>query len=136
MTVPAMRANIRPVTALIRRHMRATASATTAVLLTLVFVTCMPASAMMLEKQACCAAMDHACGEPSVDMPCCSGQDDQVRALVAVKSTTAAASAPAPVDAVLVAHVSRLTLPLAAVGSAPVHLRGSSAYLLISALRI
>ncbi|OFW12961.1 MAG: hypothetical protein A3F70_09010 [Acidobacteria bacterium RIFCSPLOWO2_12_FULL_67_14] len=123
-------------TALIRRHMRATASATTAVLLTLVFVTCMPASAMMLEKSSCCAAMEHACGKPSVDMPCCSGQGDQVRALVAVKSTTVAASAPAPVDAAPVAYAPRLASPLAAAGSAPVHLRGSPAYLLISALRI
>lgn len=73
-----------------RRRMRLAASAVTAALCVMLFVTCVSAAQMTPAQKACCAAMRHDCGEMARDASCCTGETQADRSLVAAKPTSVA----------------------------------------------
>jgi predicted metal-binding membrane protein len=122
----------------LRRRARRTASAIAAVLCVMAWTTCASAAQMPREQHACCAAMNHECGEMALESACCTGEAHDLQSVVALKPIFGFVPA-APVVAILPAPASSLPdAPVARAADRTSSLGppGVPTYLFVSLLRI
>jgi hypothetical protein len=122
----------------IRRGARFAASIATMALVAGVFASCVSAAEMTSAQKACCAAMEHDCGEMAIEAGCCAPDSQSSRSLTPVGLLAPVLLPPPPSTPPVELFVLSPPLSSAVAGSEAAVPRppGVSTYLLISTFRI
>jgi hypothetical protein len=118
--------------------MRLVAGAMTFAVAAVVSASCLAAENMTPAQRACCAAMEHDCGEMKISAGCCGGQTQDADSLTAMAKVDVAASLAPSVIVTLDGPepVGSVASMVRTASSTPVKPPGTSTYLVVSSFRL